>query len=315
MIIEQFPSTYQGIAQAGGPSSLTLDKFASVSPDAYKGLELYIASGAGAGQSRSVVSSRVNLAPNSNLTGTVGNATPDGWVVTGTGSPGSVLAQETVNGVLCQPYRFYNGSSAGIHGLQFSNTLVAGVEYQVKIAIRVPTGGVVDGSGCWSYLMTGYSPSSLTIATAAQMNAQPKDTWVVYSVFYTPTIVGTDWSWGMNSNTTASTFDACQIQVAASSTDIPYIVNPLTSSAVVGVVIDTPWTAMPDTGSVYMMGNLKLPMQDTIPAYPYQQYADDADIQAFFAAYNSLAQGYLDWYNSPFLGFTHQLPYRDHCLI
>jgi len=41
---------------------------------------------------------------------------------------------------------------------------------------------------------------------------------------------------------------------------------------------------------------------DIIPAYPYQQYADDADIQAFFAAYNSLAQGYLDWYNSTFLG-------------
>jgi len=57
MIIEQFPSTYQGIAQAGGPSSLTLDKFASVSPDAYKGLELYIASGAGAGQERNVLSS------------------------------------------------------------------------------------------------------------------------------------------------------------------------------------------------------------------------------------------------------------------
>ena len=66
MIIEQFPSTYQGIAQTGGPSSLTLDQFASTSPDAYKGLELYIASGAGAGQQRNVVGSIENFAPYSN---------------------------------------------------------------------------------------------------------------------------------------------------------------------------------------------------------------------------------------------------------
>ena len=35
-----------------------------------------------------------------------------------------------------------------------------------------------------------------------------------------------------------------------------------------------------------------------IPAYAYQQYADDQDIQAFFGAYNATAQTYLDWFNS-----------------
>lgn len=39
------------------------------------------------------------------------------------------------------------------------------------------------------------------------------------------------------------------------------------------------------------------PLQEVIYSYPYQQYADDASITAFFDSYNSLAQGYLDWFN------------------
>ena len=35
----------------------------------------------------------------------------------------------------------------------------------------------------------------------------------------------------------------------------------------------------------------------TMQAYPYQQYSDDADVSAFFSAYNQIAQGYLDWFN------------------
>lgn len=38
-------------------------------------------------------------------------------------------------------------------------------------------------------------------------------------------------------------------------------------------------------------------LQQTILAYLYEQYADDADLQAFVDAYNSLTQGYLDWFN------------------
>lgn len=35
-----------------------------------------------------------------------------------------------------------------------------------------------------------------------------------------------------------------------------------------------------------------------IPSYLYQQYADDADLQALVTAYNTLAQQYLDWFNT-----------------
>ncbi len=38
-------------------------------------------------------------------------------------------------------------------------------------------------------------------------------------------------------------------------------------------------------------------IQSIIPSYLYQQYADDSDLQAFVNAYNTLAQGYLDWFN------------------
>lgn len=39
------------------------------------------------------------------------------------------------------------------------------------------------------------------------------------------------------------------------------------------------------------------PLQEVIYAYPYQQYADDPNIVAFFDSFNSLSQGYLDWFN------------------
>ena len=34
-----------------------------------------------------------------------------------------------------------------------------------------------------------------------------------------------------------------------------------------------------------------------IPSYLYQQYSDDANLQGFVAAYNTIAQEYLDWFN------------------
>jgi hypothetical protein len=36
----------------------------------------------------------------------------------------------------------------------------------------------------------------------------------------------------------------------------------------------------------------------TIPAYLYQQYTDDADLMAFFAAYNQIQQDYVDTFNA-----------------
>lgn len=38
-------------------------------------------------------------------------------------------------------------------------------------------------------------------------------------------------------------------------------------------------------------------MQNVLPAYPYAQYSDDVDVQAFFGSLNALAQSYLLWFN------------------
>ena len=44
------------------------------------------------------------------------------------------------------------------------------------------------------------------------------------------------------------------------------------------------------------------PLQTIIPSYAFQQYSDDETIAAFVGAYNSLSQGYLDWFNTTPLG-------------
>lgn len=45
-----------------------------------------------------------------------------------------------------------------------------------------------------------------------------------------------------------------------------------------------------------------LPLQSTIPSYLYLEYSDDEDLQAFVASFNSLSQGYLDWFLETPLG-------------
>ena len=39
------------------------------------------------------------------------------------------------------------------------------------------------------------------------------------------------------------------------------------------------------------------PLPNVIPAYVYDQYSDDENVQGFFEVLNAMAQGYLDWFN------------------
>lgn len=41
-----------------------------------------------------------------------------------------------------------------------------------------------------------------------------------------------------------------------------------------------------------------LPLQNQINSYLYLQFSDDENLQAFVAAFNSLSQSYLDWFNN-----------------
>lgn len=44
------------------------------------------------------------------------------------------------------------------------------------------------------------------------------------------------------------------------------------------------------------------PLQQIIPQYLYAEYSDDQNLQAFIDGFNSLAQGYLAWFNNTPLG-------------
>lgn len=40
------------------------------------------------------------------------------------------------------------------------------------------------------------------------------------------------------------------------------------------------------------------PLKEVIPSYLFWEYSDDESLQAFVSAYNSLSQGYVDWFNN-----------------
>ena len=47
-----------------------------------------------------------------------------------------------------------------------------------------------------------------------------------------------------------------------------------------------------------LIGVINPCLQNTIPSYLYQQYANDDDLQAWVAAYNTIAQQYVTWFNT-----------------
>ena len=73
-----------------------------------------------------------------------------------------------------------------------------------------------------------------------------------------------------------------------------------------GIVIQPPpsYPPIPQSGTFPPTGPVTL--TKTIPATLYQEYNDDEDCQAFFSAYNTLAQGYVDWFvNTPLAVYTN----------
>lgn len=50
------------------------------------------------------------------------------------------------------------------------------------------------------------------------------------------------------------------------------------------------------------MSGTQTSISQVLPSYLYAQYQDDSDLQAFVESYNSIAQGYLDWFNATPLG-------------
>lgn len=58
-------------------------------------------------------------------------------------------------------------------------------------------------------------------------------------------------------------------------------------------------------GTTYQENPATVPLSTAIPAYLYQEFADDPDVQAFVTAGNGLLQGYLNWFlNTPLAVWT-----------
>jgi hypothetical protein len=83
-------------------------------------------------------------------------------------------------------------------------------------------------------------------------------------------------------------------------------VNAATSGHKFSAVVIQPQTQFPPTpqeGTFPPDGPTT--MTQVIPSYLYQQYADDDDLQAFVAAFNELAQSYVDWFvDTPLAVYT-----------
>lgn len=120
------------------------------------------------------------LLKNSIFSGTVGQSNyPTGWTNTGSNSSNVTLnAQETVAGYLTQPVSIRRIGVSGFEGLQQSVFVKNATTYTLSAYIRVPTG--VTSSDALVYFANAF-PGLATLATAATLNAQPKDTWVLYS--------------------------------------------------------------------------------------------------------------------------------------
>ena len=262
MIIEQFPSTYQGISQAGAPSSLTLAAGASTVADAYKGLELYIASGTGAGQSRNVVSSRKNLHnysqdfSNVAWTKQICTATPSAGIApdgtntatlltttAGTGNPTFDKSYAATPGAhYISSFYAKKGSAGYAYNIPTSD---AGdylwVTWDLTTGNVVSTGGpnvnvflvqafpAIDvGGGWWRCSMELYILSGSLIADQIGLSLTANAGYGTY------TGGDTIYLWG------------AQAQPSVLSEYIHTIANPA-----VGAIIDTPWTTVPDSTSVY----------------------------------------------------------------
>jgi hypothetical protein len=146
-----------------------------------------------------------NLLKNSawaGASGALGNY-PTGWAVLGASQSACQTVQESVNGVatgVTKVRRLTN--TITLEGIQQSGlaTSLWPTAFGTSILVRVPTGVTASD-------LVAYDATSTVIASAATLNAQPKDVWVAYSVTHTPNAVRTAFCFGSPSGAIGTGFD------------------------------------------------------------------------------------------------------------
>lgn len=130
------------------------------------------------------VPTRTEKIPRSIFAGTPGASTvPTGWAQEGsTIAVSTLLATETVTGIDTEVVRLRRINPTGNEGIRYAAVGVTLAQHVVSVSVRVPTGVTATDLGAYFGVST---PSAVTIASAATLNAQPKDVWVRYSATVT----------------------------------------------------------------------------------------------------------------------------------
>lgn len=154
-----------------------------------------------------------NLALNSCFAGTPGgvNTRPTSWNTMGSqGNCSQLVAEAGPNGAV-GVVRLRRIATTGYEGIGYSFVMELNSAYRISVNIRIPTG--VTAADCIMYVGAA-TPSTFTVASAATLNAQPKDVWVRYSVLGTVTAgTPTSFSFCMNTAAIGTGFDFTEPQL------------------------------------------------------------------------------------------------------
>ena len=219
---------------------------------------------------------------------------------------GTANGQATVQGVPAKSGSVGNATGhATVQGFSSSAYASAGTASGQSTVQGVSTGNVSSGAASGHATVTGYSVAGAADVTITlnPIPTQTAGTPFTASGTYTVTPVL------QFSDDTSSTYNVIPSAGISDLGSTTYsFQHPGVSSTgqhnltvldtTTGAATAQHYAVAGSTGSVQnSVGTSLTALSTIIPAYVYQQYADDDTIQAFFAAYNQIAQTYLNWFN------------------
>ena len=169
------------------------------------------------------------------FTGSLGAGVyPTGWTNTGTDATcNTTINDGPVNGISTNAARIRMTAAGGYQGLEHSFAWTAGQKCKISAWLRIP--GVAVASDCRLY----FGGAPFGFASAAQLNAQPKNVWVLYETDYTPATTATTFISFMNpADATGTGWDLALPQIQ------PYIAGSGGAIATASPVIGSPALAI-----------------------------------------------------------------------
>ena len=194
-----------------------------------------------------LVTQGANTIANSSLQGIVvsGSGTyPTGWGQTGSYTTNITTVPNIGAGLATNIIRFRVATAGGYQGIQVSGALSINT-LTISAYLRIPTG--LTALDCTLYV-SGGTPSTTVLASAATLNAQPKDTWIRYSQTIAFTSIGSNYLAFISTVSTAGCgWDMCQPQVELGS--VTNVFSPTYGTVTSGPRFDYDPTTPLDSGA------------------------------------------------------------------